>query len=144
MRPADTTRTPIFPDRYPDPSRSTDTCQDTEPSESSCDERVRILLFDSDSIHAEPLANLLKASRYAVTWSSDILTALNELRRSNFKILIISSRRPGEWKTHIDRILQVTSEKLCATTIVCLARKYGGPQERLEAERRGVRLVYER
>jgi DNA-binding response OmpR family regulator len=106
--------------------------------------RISVLLLDSDLNHAEGLTRSLHAAAYAVTACSDIRSTLHALSHRNFDILIVSSYHAGEWKTYIDHIQKITRTKHDPPRVVMLARVYRGPQERLDAERRGVRLVYER
>ena len=105
---------------------------------------TRMLLLDSDLNHAEVLTRSLHAAAYAVTPCSDIRSTLHALSHCDFDILIVSSYRAGEWKTYIDHLQKITRKKQDPPRVVVLARVYRGPQERLDAERRGVRLVYER
>ena len=103
-----------------------------------------MLLLDSDPDHAEALTRLLHAAAYTVTACPDIRSTLHTLSHCDFDILIVSSYRAGEWKTYIDHIQKIIRKKQDPPRVVVLARVYRGPQERLDAERRGVRLVYER
>ncbi len=113
--------------------------------DSESNNRISVLLLDSDPNHAEELTRSLQALGYGVTTRSDIISVLHGLSNSDFDILIVSSNRPGEWKTYVTRIHKTTRRaKRFPPRILCLARVYRGPQERLDAERLGVRLIYER
>lgn len=106
--------------------------------------RIRVLLLDSDPNHAEELMRSLQSFGYVVTTCSDIRSVLRSLSNSEFDILIVSSNRPSEWRTSITQIHKITRTKRYSSRVLCLARVYRGPQERLDAERLGVRLIYER
>ena len=106
--------------------------------------RIRVLLLDSDPNHAEELTHSLRALGCFVTTHSEIHNALQCLSNSYIDILIVSSNRPSEWKSYITRIHKITRTKRYPSRVLCLARVYRGPQERLDAERLGVRLIYER
>lgn len=98
----------------------------------------RLLLLDSDSRHAEELAASLRANGCAVTSCADIRTALRALTSSIFEVNLVVSVRLGDWKKPVAEIRDGGP----APRILCLARSYRGPVERLEAERLGVRFVY--
>jgi DNA-binding NarL/FixJ family response regulator len=106
--------------------------------------RISVLLLDSDPNHAEGLTRTLQSLGYVVTTCSDIHSVLHGLSNSDFDVLIVSSNRPSEWRTYITQIHKITRTKRYPSRVICLARVYRGPQERLDAERLGVRFIYER
>jgi hypothetical protein len=101
-------------------------------------------LFDSDQQHAEITVQTLRVSGYAISWCGTIAEVLVVLNQTNFDIVVISSLRAQEWKTHLEQIQRTIRERPRQPKLVCLARVYRGPEERLEAERHGLRFVYER
>jgi CheY-like chemotaxis protein len=162
MRPADTIRASVPSDRQPDAPKSRCDCQGRAPyfNAHSIDHdgtkattlaalvasgnRPSVLLLDSDPSHAEGLTHSLHAAAFAVTACSDIRSVLHNLSHCDFDILIVSSFRAGDWKTYVNQIQKIARKKRDTPRVVVLARVYRGPQERLDAERKGVRLVYER
>jgi CheY-like chemotaxis protein len=106
--------------------------------------RISVLLLDADPNHAEELTHSLQSLGCVVTTCSDIQSVLQNLSSSDFDILMVSSNRADEWRTYITRIRKITRKKRHPPSVLCLARVYRGTQERLDAERMGVRFVYER
>jgi len=151
MRAADTTRESVSFDRQLDGTKSRSDCQDQTPyrnrpstgHDGIKSNRASVLLLDSDLNHAEELTRSLHAA-YAVTPCSDVRSTLRALSHRDFDILIVSSYRAYEWKTYIDQLQKITRKKQDPPRVVVLGRVYRGPQERLDAERLGVRFIYER
>lgn len=114
------------------------------PIDSESINRISVLLLDSDPNHAERLGLSLQSLGYVVTICPEIHNVLRALSNSDFNILIVSSNRPGEWRTYITRIHKITRTKRYSPPVLYVARVYRGPQERLDVERLGVRLIYER
>jgi len=104
---------------------------------------TRILLFDPDVAHAEALAMLLRGSGREVICCSDQRMLARRLRERTFDAVILYSYRSGDWKLHLAEIWSFGKALLAQPAVICFARGYRGPQERVEAEQRGVRLVYE-
>jgi hypothetical protein len=152
MRAADTIRDSTFADGPIDASKSSGDCQGGPPYHTALSighsgiksNRPRILLLDPDVTHAEGLTHDLHNAAYIVTACADIRGVLKYLNDCDFEILVVSSIRAGDWKPSISLIAKATRTKREPPHVVVLARVYRGPQERLEAERKGVRLVYER
>ncbi len=105
---------------------------------------THLILFDTNVSHAETVMRSLQGFAYAVTSVSDVRSMLNALRHADFDILILCSCHEGEWKQYLDQARTITATRQRPPRVICLARVYRGPQERLDAEQRGVRLVYER
>lgn len=152
MHPADTIRASAFPDGPLDGSKSSCDCQGGAPYRTApsiryagiTSSRPSILLLDPDLTHAEGLTRELHTAAYIVTACADIRSVLRCLSHCDFEIVIVSSARADDWKSCIDPIQKTIRKKGDSPRVVVLARVYRGPQERLEAERKGVRLVYER
>lgn len=152
MHPADTIRASAFPDGSFDGSKSSCDCQGGAPYRTApsiryagiTSARPSILLLDPDLTHAEGLIHDLHNAAFIVTACTDIRGVLKYLNDCDFEILIVSSTRAGDWKPSIRLIQKTTRTKREPPHVVVFARVYRGPQERLEAERKGVRLVYER
>jgi CheY-like chemotaxis protein len=152
MRAADTTRESVSSDQQLDETKSRYDCQDRGRYSEALSIRHRgsnisrasVLLLDSDLNHADVLTRSLHGAGYVVTTRSDIRSTLHTLGHCDFHIVILSSYRADEWKSYIDHILKITRKKKDPPHVVVLVRVYRGPKERLDAERKGVRLVYER
>jgi hypothetical protein len=104
---------------------------------------TRILLFDTEIHHAEALASSLRGPAREVTCCSNprIMTGL--LREKTFDAVILYSYRSGDWKLQLGTIRNSGEARSTQPAVICFARGYRGPQERLDAERKGIRLVYE-
>jgi DNA-binding response OmpR family regulator len=105
---------------------------------------TRVLLFDPDLNHAEGITRSLQTSTCEVLVRCDLASTLRALRRDAFDILILASGGGQEWKRSIAPIQEMLGHKPSSPQIIWLSRTYRGPQEKLELERKGVRLVYER
>lgn len=107
----------------------------------------RVLLIDSDEDHARTLALFLERHRYAVTVSTSKGNAFRPLERNceEFDVVILdmSANRPQDWRT-FDQIRTLPRMTTVRPMILCLSRVYRGPGMKLEIERKGARLVYER
>lgn len=152
MRAADTTRESVSSDQQLDETKSRYDCQEqARYSEAPSIRhhgintiRGSVLLLDCDLEHSEVLTRSLHAAGYVVTAYSDIRSTLHALNHCDFHIVIVSRSRADEWKAYIDHILKITRKKKDPPRVVVLMRVYRGPKERLDAERKGVRLIYER
>jgi DNA-binding NtrC family response regulator len=104
-----------------------------------------ILVVDADLDHASALSGALEEHRHQVETCESIDDLLGRLKKFgdfvDVIILVVFSNRPEDWET-LDFIPQLTTGDT-KRKVLCLSRKYSGPQLRLAAERRGARLVYE-
>lgn len=104
---------------------------------------VRMLLFDRHFSHAVALLRALKNSGYEATLCRDTTSLSHELATSTYEVVIVSSNEMGDWKEPVVHIQRTTCVGICQPAIICYAHSYNGPQERLDAEKKGVRLIYE-
>ena len=103
---------------------------------------ARILLVDSDEGHAKTVVSALESQRHKLTVHACRQEALSNL--TQFAVIILDfANRPEDWK-FLDRVYQMTIACVPKPGILCLARNNLGPGVRLQVERKGARLVYER
>ena len=105
---------------------------------------TRVLLFDADPNHAEGVALSLRAAACEVAVCCDLASTLRTLRSAVFDVLILAICTAQEWERNIDLVQELVGHKPSSPEVICLSRRYCGPQQRLEMERKGVRLVHER
>lgn len=107
----------------------------------------RVLLIDSDEDHARALALFLERHRYAVTVCTSQGNAFRPSERNcaEFDVVILdmSANGPNDWKT-FDQVRSLPRMTATRPMILCVSRVYRGPGMKLEIERKGARLVYER
>jgi hypothetical protein len=104
---------------------------------------TRVLLFDSDPNHADDVVRSLRGSCQVIVCCS-FASTLTALRNAGFDILILAGLGAQDWKRGIDSVQEAVGRQRSSPRVICLSRTYRGPQERLEIERKGGRLVYER
>ena len=103
-----------------------------------------LLILDPDPHHAQGLSRSLQTTTREVTVCCDLAGTLRALANARFDILILAIADAQELRRAIDTIQNAIGNKSDSPPVICLSRTYCGPRDRLEAERRGVRLVYER
>lgn len=103
--------------------------------------------MDSNENHAEMLTRSLERHGHSVTrcrTDRDLLRYLAKHgERFEVVILDLSANRPGDWKA-LDQIRRLCAMHVTRPTVLCISRTYRGPRTKLDVERRGARLVYER
>ena len=104
---------------------------------------TRILLVDPDVHHAEALARSLRGLGREITCCSNQQTVTRLMREKSFDAVILYSYRSGDWKSQLGEIQRSGVPHMVQPAVICFARGYRGPEERLDAERKGIRLVYE-
>ena len=108
---------------------------------------TKVMLLDEHREDATPLALALDVAGYAVrvTKTAEELLALLETPQSDIEIVIVRSSlsRPEDWNL-LDHLCRLSGSDTPAPAILYVAPAYRGPRIRLEVERRGARLVYER
>ena len=105
---------------------------------------TRLILFDPDLNHAECVKSSLRAATFEIAVCRDLAETLRALGSAVFDILILASCNAQECRHNIDLIQRMIGGKPSSPQIIWLSPTYRGPEERLEIERKGVRLVYER
>lgn len=108
---------------------------------------ARILVYYPDECHARSLVAELKPRRFyleAFHDSEELLVRLKQ-RGSEFDILILGMTNDGQRELQLlDACCEEKMDSAPNLNILCVSRIYHGPHLRLEVERRGARLVYER
>ena len=107
----------------------------------------RILLIDGDEAHASPLALALQARRHKVDVFRSTEDAVASLRQEepDVDVIVVSfdARRFEDWEA-LNKLTQIDLKSSPVRRIVCVSRSYQGATVRLDVERLGARLVYER
>src|SRR5580704_17356594 len=105
---------------------------------------ARILLFDPDENHAKTVVSALEGSGHKVSVCASKHEAFNRVRIAQFNVIILDfSNRPEDWD-FLGRVCSWTVASVPKPGILCLARSNWGPGVKLQVERKGARLVYER
>ena len=103
-----------------------------------------VLLVDSEIQHADLLSEMLRAISGQVTVCSGIPDAVALLRKKEFDTLIYSALPASNWRVGVESLRNAATSLQWPPEIVCFLRgSYRGPAERLYAERKGFRLIYE-
>ena len=107
----------------------------------------RILLIDGDETHASALALALQARRHKVDVfrsTEDVIASLRE-ESTAVDVIVVSfdPRRFEAWEA-LNKLTQIDLKSLSVRRILCVSRSYQGTTARLDVERLGARLVYER
>lgn len=108
---------------------------------------AHILLLDPDEEHARALAAELKRYGHSVAIYADMQVILNDMKRDTVEVDVVivdlTSDRPEVWEA-LDQIWRLTWKRAETLMVLCISRVYRGPRMKLEVERRGARMVYER
>jgi CheY-like chemotaxis protein len=108
---------------------------------------ARVLMVDHDKTHAAELRLALERHHFQVTQYADKEAVLRELRRNvaefDVVMLDLSLHRAEDFEL-FDRVRQLLWAADHLALILCFSRVNLGPRMRLQIERRGGRLVYER
>ena len=106
-----------------------------------------ILLFDSDQVFGEELAQHLGKRKHTVMSYARRREALDALKKSidDLKLVIVDMTRntQEDWEM-LDWISRLRLRCTPGPMILCLLKVYRGPRIELEIERRGGRVVYVR
>jgi|SRR5579859_7876260 len=108
---------------------------------------ARVLLLDYDQAHATALTIALEQRKFQVTGCTTKQDTLRELRShpSGFDVVMldVSFNRPEDWEL-FDDVRGLIRENDRLVMVLCFSRVDLGPKPRLQIERKGGRLVYER
>jgi hypothetical protein len=108
---------------------------------------ARILILDPDTRHAGELVRVLTSRSYRTTTCASIDAALSIVGESETPfdviIVVLPADGPDDWGAVASMVNVGTTGGLRSMGL-CVSRVYRGPHTRLEAERRGLRLAYER
>jgi ActR/RegA family two-component response regulator len=107
---------------------------------------ARIMLVDSDEIHAKTVASALGRRGHQLIVYADTREALHLLSKEpmHFAVVILNfSNRPEDWDS-LNKLRKLTLMRVPRLGILCLSRSQWGTDVRLRVERKGARLVYER
>lgn len=107
----------------------------------------RVLLIDSNESHARALRLFLERQHYSVTTCWRKIDAITELKRNagdfDFLIIDLTADSREDWEI-LNRACKVKGPDGTRPGLVCTCRGYRGPGMRIQVERLGGRLVYER
>lgn len=107
---------------------------------------ARIILIDSDETHARAVAAALARRDHQLTvvpHARDLFHRLDN-EQIQFAVVVFNFfNRPEDWDS-LDRLRKLTLTWLPKPGILCTSRLKWGTDVRLQVERRGARLVYER
>lgn len=104
----------------------------------------KILLVGTESAGARNLRPRLELQGYSVTECADTVNSLSQLanRVADFDVVLvdISRDRREDWEI-LDALCALRIGLPMQPSIICASRTYRGPRMRLQAEKRGARLV---
>ena len=103
----------------------------------------RILLFDPDLHHAREVIDALRYCKCEIVAVHTVERMTDNLNESEFTVLIVADNRIVSWRAVVQHAQKLAEERRRALHILYLARAYRGPHDRLEAEKHGVRFLYE-
>ena len=108
-----------------------------------------VLLIDEDGIHAQRLLDYLRLRRHRTMVCNRPAEAIRLLSRRDYRfdVLIVNVSRSYRDCLRTLRLLRDTyrqSHRHPGPAILCTSAVYRGPQFKLDIERMGARLVYER
>jgi DNA-binding NtrC family response regulator len=107
---------------------------------------ARILLFDPDENHAKTVVSALESTGHKLTLCRGREEAFNQFsaRLAEFNVIILDfSNRPEDWDL-LNKLHGLTVKCVPKPGILCLARSNWGSGVKLQVERKGARLLYER
>lgn len=105
-----------------------------------------LLITDSDESHAKAVVSALESRSHRVTVLAKRRDILNHLgaKLAQFSVVILElSNRPEDWGL-LDEVRKLTVACVPKPGILCLSKNNLGPRVKLQVERKGARIVYER
>jgi CheY-like chemotaxis protein len=105
-----------------------------------------ILIIYSDEIHAKTVASALESHARKLTMCANKRDALDHLesKLTPFDVIVFDfSNRPEDWE-FLRKVRALTIKSIRKPGILCLSKTYFGPDVKLQVERQGARLLYER
>lgn len=106
---------------------------------------ARVLTLDFDGRQGTTLTSVLERHHHHARVATTVHDALLELTKMDppYDVVIfdLSRNRPSDWQ-NLDHVLTVTVQNPGGPMVLCVSDVYHGPAIKLEAERKGARLVW--
>jgi hypothetical protein len=107
---------------------------------------ARIILIDSDEIHAKKVASEIERRDHQITAYANARDLFRRLANEQiqFTVVILTFyNRPEDWES-LDKLRKLSLTRVPRPGILCVSRSKWGTDVRLRVERKGARFVHER
>lgn len=105
----------------------------------------KVLIVDSDPIHAAALEHALQMVICRVLVRSEQEAVLNALRIEHLDLVVVVPASPAQWRKDAeplcDALRRIEEQPLIVFILRC---PYMGPDERLYGDRLNIKVMYER
>ena len=107
---------------------------------------ARIILIDSDEIHAKKVASEIERRNHQLTVYANSRDLFRHLANEQIQFTVVVLNfynRPEDWEL-LDKLRKLSLTRVPRPGILCVSRSKWGTDVRLRVERKGARLVHER
>jgi hypothetical protein len=105
----------------------------------------QILVIDADPVHRRAVTESLGTLPCAILTCGDVQTAAMLLREREFIATVVATTPDSDWSRKLERIRHILLAVRQQTELICLRPvPYPGATERVYADRKGFKVVYER